>query len=202
MRRSIWLLAKESCRNLILGWVASDQIFVALMRFDGSWPDFDERSNRTFRKLVVMSASSAAGSGFFENYLPHLLTLAAITASKAFDQELRQRRVSLPVWRVMAVLLERPGETVTGLAERCLLQQPTMTKLLDRMERDGVVRRRADGQDRRVVRVSLTTEGAALAATLVQAAKHHEAALLARHPQAATIKDGLRSIVAEHRRLK
>jgi DNA-binding MarR family transcriptional regulator len=149
-----------------------------------------------------MSASSAAGSGFFENYLPHLLTLAAIAASKAFDQELRERGVSLPVWRVMAVLLERPGETVTGLAKRCLLQQPTMTKLLDRMERDRVVQRSPDRQDHRVVRLSLTTEGADLAATLVEAAKHHEAALLARHPQAATIKEGLRSVAAEHGRAK
>jgi DNA-binding MarR family transcriptional regulator len=102
----------------------------------------------------------------------------------------------------MAVLFEHPGETVTGLAKRCLLRQPTMTKLLDRMESDHVIRRSPDRQDHRVVRISLTNEGATLAATLVEAAKHHEAALLARHPQAATIKEGLRSIVAEHGRLK
>jgi MarR family transcriptional regulator, organic hydroperoxide resistance regulator len=145
-----------------------------------------------------MSASSVAGSGFFDNYLPHLLTVAAIAASRAFDQELRERGVSMLEWRVMAVLLERPGESVTGLAKRCLLQQPTMTKLLDRMETDHVVRRSPDRQDHRVVRVSLTSEGATVAALLVEAAKHHEAALLARHPQAGAIKEGLRSIIAEH----
>jgi MarR family transcriptional regulator, organic hydroperoxide resistance regulator len=149
-----------------------------------------------------MSASSVAGSGFFDNYLPHLLTVAAIAASRAFDQELRERGISLPVWRVMAVLLECPGETVTGLAKRCLLQQPTMTKLLDRMESDRLVRRSPDKQDQRVVRVSLTKEGATLATTLVEAAKHHEAELLARYPQVAAIKEGLRSMLAEHGRLK
>jgi DNA-binding MarR family transcriptional regulator len=149
-----------------------------------------------------MPASPDSTVGFFENYLPHLLTLAVIATSGAFNRELRERGVSLPVWRVMAVLLERPGETVTGLAKRCLLQQPTMTKLLDRMESDHVVQRSPDRQDQRVVRVTLTKEGATLAATLVEAAKHHEAALLARHPQAAAVKEGLRSIVAEHGRLK
>jgi DNA-binding MarR family transcriptional regulator len=149
-----------------------------------------------------MPASPDSAVAFFENYLPHLLTLAAIATSRAFDHELRERGVSLPVWRVMAVLLERPGETVTGLAKRCLLQQPTMTKLLDRMESDHVVQRSPDRQDHRIVRVSLTKEGTTLAATLVEAAKHHEAALLARHPQAAAVKEGLRSIVAEHGRLK
>ena len=149
-----------------------------------------------------MPASPDSAIGFFENYLPHLLTLAAIATSRAFDHELRERGVSLPVWRVMAVLVERPGETVTGLAKRCLLQQPTMTKLLDRMESDHLVRRSPDRQDQRVVRVSLTKEGATLATTLVEAAKHHEAELLARYPQVAAIKEGLRSMVAEHGRLK
>jgi MarR family transcriptional regulator, organic hydroperoxide resistance regulator len=106
-----------------------------------------------------MPASPDSAVGFFENYLPHLLTLAAIATSRAFDHELRERGVSLPVWRVMAVLFERPGETVTGLAKRCLLQQPTMTKLLDRMESDRLVRRSPDKQDQRVVRVSLTKKG-------------------------------------------
>jgi MarR family transcriptional regulator, organic hydroperoxide resistance regulator len=160
----------------------------------------DKKSRWNVWKPVIMPASPDSAVGFFENYLPHLLTLAAIATSRAFDHKLRERGVSLPVWRVMAVLVERPGETVTGLAKRCLLQQPTMTKLLDRMESDRLVRRSPDRQDHRVVRVSLTSEGATVAALLVEAAKHHETALLARHPQAGAIKDGLRSIVAEHGR--
>jgi DNA-binding MarR family transcriptional regulator len=148
-----------------------------------------------------MSASPAAGSDFLNNYLPHLLTLAAIAASRAFDQELREGGISLPVWRVMAVLLDRPGETVTGLARRCLLQQPTATKLIDRLERDQLVQRRPDHRDHRVVRVSLTSKGSTLAASLVAAAKQHEAALLTRHPQAEALKNGLRSIIAEDVRL-
>ena len=145
-----------------------------------------------------MSSLPEPGSGFFDNYLPHLLTLAAAATSKAFDRELRKRRVSVLDWRVLAVLLERPGEKVTDLAKRCLLQQPTTTKLVGRMERDHLVQRTPDERDHRVVHVTLTREGAALAAALVAAAKQHEAALLARHPQAEAIKKGLRNIVAEH----
>jgi MarR family transcriptional regulator, organic hydroperoxide resistance regulator len=104
-----------------------------------------------------MSASSASGGDFFENFLPHLLTVAAAATSKAFDRKLREHGVSVPVWRVLAVLVEHSGETVSGLAKKCLLQQPTTSKLVDRMVRDRLVRRWSDDRDHRVVRVRVCT---------------------------------------------
>ena len=110
----------------------------------------------------------------------------------------------MPVWRVLASLVGSTGETVTGLAEACLLQQPTMTKLLDRMVRDGLVKRTQDTRDRRVVRVALTARGDVMAADLVQAAKLHEAEVLARHPEAEAmaIKTLLRAIMNRQPRLR
>jgi MarR family transcriptional regulator, organic hydroperoxide resistance regulator len=138
------------------------------------------------------------GDGFIDNSLPYLLTVAALAASGGLHQELSRRGVSVPVWRVLAVLLERPGETVTNLSKRCLLQQPTMSKLLDRLEKDRLILRSPDQQDRRVVRVSLTNEGRTLATALVETAKQHDAALMARLSQGDVIKDGLRRLVAAH----
>jgi len=138
------------------------------------------------------------GDGFIDNSLPYLLTLAAETASNDLNQQLSRRGVSVPVWRVLAVLFERPSETVTNLSKRCLLQQPTMSKLLDRMIRDRLILRRPDHLDRRVVRVSLTIEGRTLAMALVEIAGQHEAALLAGLPRADVIKDGLRRLIAAH----
>ncbi len=60
-------------------------------------------------------------------FLPDLLARAAHVVVQGFAAELRARGASLPVWRVLAALLAEPGETVSGLAEACLLQQPTMT---------------------------------------------------------------------------
>ena len=118
--------------------------------------------------------------------------------SSEFHDLLRRKGISVPVWRVLASLVGSQGETVTGLAETCLLQQPTMTKLLDRMVRDGLVKRMQDTRDRRVVRVALTTRGEVMATELVQLARQHEAEVLARHPEAEAmaIKSLLRGIVA------
>ena len=141
-------------------------------------------------------AEAADGRDRAREFLPHLLARAADAVVQGFAEELRGRGVGLPVWRVLAALSARPGETVGGLAEACLLQQPTTTKLLDRMERDGLVTREQDPRDRRVVRLALTPEGEGKAAELLAVAESYEAEVLARHPQAEGTKAVLRDIIA------
>ena len=136
-----------------------------------------------------MCPLDASDHGAAERLLADLLADAAFVVVQGFADELRGRGASLPVWRVLAALSARPGETVTGLAEACLLQQPTMTKLLDRMVRDGLVARTQDARDRRVVRLALTPEGEA------KAAGRYETKVLARHPQAEGIKAVLRDTI-------
>jgi MarR family transcriptional regulator, organic hydroperoxide resistance regulator len=138
------------------------------------------------------------GTGHFvEDYLLYLLSRVSHVLSSEFHNQLRRRSVGVPVWRVLASLSGSKGETVTGLAEVCLLQQPTMTKLLDRMVRDGMVTRSQDARDRRVVRVALTPKGEALAGELIAAARKHEATVLARFPEmeAMDMKGVLRSVL-------
>ena len=167
-----------------------------------------ENWRRPFPDVMLQGQPPARPAGessgrFIDDYLLYLMARASHLVSSEFHQELRRRGVSVPVWRVLASLVGSPaGETVTGLAEVCLLQQPTMTKLLDRMVRDGLVRRSQDGRDRRVVRVDLTPKGEVMAMDLVKAAKQHEATLLDRHPEAeqVALKDLMRAIMARHTR--
>lgn len=137
---------------------------------------------------------------FIDTYLLYLLARASHQISSEFHTQLRRRGVSIPVWRVLGSLLGSDGETVTGLAETCLLLQPTMTKLLDRMVRDGLVKRAPDLRDRRVVRIILTPRGEALAEELAAAARLHEAEVMARHPdtEGIAIKSLLRAILDRH----
>lgn len=141
-----------------------------------------------------------SGVRFIDDYLVYLLARAAHQVSSEFHEQLRRRGISVAVWRVLSGLLGSEGETVTGLAELCLLQQPTMTKLLDRMARQGLVVRSPDPRDRRVVRVALTEDGRLMADELALAARMHEADVLARHPpaEAEAMKSLLRAILARH----
>src|SRR3954468_11661905 len=117
------------------------------------------------------SAGNPPADRFVDDYLLYLLARASHLISAEFHEQLRRRGISVPVWRVLASLVGSAGETVTGLAETCLLQQPTMTKLLDRMVRDGLVKRTQDSRDRRVVRIALTPRGETMVGELVVIAR-------------------------------
>ncbi len=148
------------------------------------------------------SAGKVPQARFIDDYLLYLLARASHAISAEFHEQLRRRGVSVPVWRVLASLVGGDGETVTGLAAVCLLQQPTMTKLLDRMVRDGLVQRAQDAQDRRVVRIRLTSRGEDMVANLLEVARQHEAEVLARHDlvDGDPLKELLRGLIARHAR--
>jgi DNA-binding MarR family transcriptional regulator len=61
--------------------------------------------------------------------------------------------------------IERHGPIALGeLAEHERVAPPSITKVVTKLEAAGLIARTADAGDRRVVRVSLTTEGAGLLA--------------------------------------
>ncbi|MGI9097785.1 MAG: MarR family winged helix-turn-helix transcriptional regulator [Solirubrobacteraceae bacterium] len=61
-------------------------------------------------------------------------------------------------------LLDEQPMAVCQLAEAAGIAQPTATRMLARLVRDGVLRRRADAGDRRVRLIELTADGQTLVA--------------------------------------
>src|SRR5688572_20591540 len=79
--------------------------------------------------------------------------------------ELRRQlesRITLARFDLLASLFREDGQTLAGISRALLVTAGNVTGLVDRAERDGVVERRPDPADRRVVRVWLTAEGRAL----------------------------------------
>lgn len=70
--------------------------------------------------------------------------------------------LSLTLLRVLAILRDRTP-TMSELAAYLGLDRSTVTGLVDRAVRRGLLRKEADGQDRRSSRVALTEAGHALA---------------------------------------
>ena len=62
-------------------------------------------------------------------------------------------------WTVLMCLWEDDGLSFTELGKRLCFDHPTITGVVDRMEREKLVRRRRDHIDRRVVKVFLTQKG-------------------------------------------
>jgi DNA-binding MarR family transcriptional regulator len=67
--------------------------------------------------------------------------------------------LSASQYAVLLLLDGVEGWRLTDLSERLLLDKSTVTRLVDRLEQAGLVRRMADHADRRVQRVLLTEPG-------------------------------------------
>jgi DNA-binding MarR family transcriptional regulator len=67
--------------------------------------------------------------------------------------------LTYPQYLVLLVLWERDGASVRTLCERLYLDSGTLTPLLTRMEKAGLVRRARSKDDARVVDVHLTAAG-------------------------------------------
>lgn len=131
---------------------------------------------------MARSADSLPGTGapgFVEDYLAYLLARASHRVSAGFHAEVAACGLSVPEWRVLASLAGGKERHVGELSDIVLAQQPTLTKLLGRMETQGLVQRRTGTQDRRKTKVSLTTQGQKLVTPLLERARAHEARVLA-----------------------
>lgn len=71
----------------------------------------------------------------------------------------------------LVMLFEEDGLTQAELCRRINVEQPTMANTLERMERDGLVKRKADSDDRRRAHVFLTTRAKDIQAQVMEAAR-------------------------------
>lgn len=82
------------------------------------------------------------------------------------DQRARQHGTTSAQWGVMTRLYRQEGLNQAALAEQMGLQPISLARLLDRLQGQGLVERRADPADRRAYRLHLTPPGLALVGEL------------------------------------
>lgn len=91
--------------------------------------------------------------------LAHQLSRAERLLSGWMSALLQREQCTLEEWRVLKILSDGQGHTMTEIAEFALLPAPTLSKLMDRMVSAVLVYRRADDQDRRRVLAYLAEDG-------------------------------------------
>ena len=106
-------------------------------------------------------------AGLRDAPLGRLVVIAGHLSSQRWNRYLAERHALTPAGMVTLMALQNHGElTHRAVADRCFVRPATLTGVVDTLERDGLVERRRDGTDRRVVRLALTAAGRALAEEL------------------------------------
>jgi DNA-binding MarR family transcriptional regulator len=110
---------------------------------------------------------------------PRLLAAVERKVSGRLSAALQSAGSSIEQWRILSLLADNRGHTMTELAEYALLPAPTLTKVVDRMVAANLVHRRVDENDRRRVMALLTPRGRTVYRSLQHAVAHEESELFA-----------------------
>jgi MarR family transcriptional regulator for hemolysin len=101
-----------------------------------------------------------------EQTLGRLLYLAHRAVHDELDRRLHEHGASLWNWVLLREAANADGASQRELAELMRIEPPTLVRHLDKLAEEGLVERRPDSADRRVVRVVVTDAGHARLAEL------------------------------------
>lgn len=105
-----------------------------------------------------------------EDCISFLVGKAAQQVTRDMRELLEPHGVTPIQYAALSVLWEEDGQSGARIGQRLLLDSASVTGVLDRLEKAGLVRRlRGAGGDRRVNRIELTAAGRALEAPLTEA---------------------------------
>lgn len=94
-----------------------------------------------------------------EAFLNILRTCSMLTAQS--NRVLREKGLAEPSYNILRILRGAGAEGRCGfeIADQLVAQVPDMTRLIDRLEKLGLLERKRVDQDRRLVRCFITAEG-------------------------------------------
>ena len=94
-----------------------------------------------------------------DNQLCFRLYTASRLVTQAYHPLLSGHGLTYPQYLVLLVLWEKDGQPVNDIAKRLFLETNTVTPLLQRMEKEGILTRKKGEKDARQMIVSLTRKG-------------------------------------------
>lgn len=109
-----------------------------------------------------------------DQFLPYLLNRVMGRMNQLLAERLKRHGISFQEWRVLLVLANKGPRTIRTLSEDTIIPHSTLSRMLDRMQRDGLVVRAVSETDARTVTVAVTGAGAELFAAI----RHHGLAVL------------------------
>jgi len=103
------------------------------------------------------ATTGPADAGFaLEEYFLYNLVRTAATYNEEMAKALKRFRLDTMKWRILMLLNDQSPSSVGELARRSVTKMPTLTRVLIRMEDEGLIVRQADAGDKRFVQVTMT----------------------------------------------
>jgi DNA-binding MarR family transcriptional regulator len=130
-------------------------------------------------------------------HVGYWLRFVSNQVSHAFRLKLAERKVSVAEWVVMRELYDSDAMAPSVLAEKIGMTRGAISKISDRLEAKGLVKRAAGGEDRRYQALVLTLKGRSLVPKLAALADINDGEFFGHltEAEAERIKETMRDIV-------
>lgn len=109
--------------------------------------------------------------------LQSLLAEASRHATADLERALGHEGLPVECWRVLEVLADESGRSMSALAEAVSMKLPSLSKLIDRMVAQALVQRAPDPHDHRRVLVYVSDVGLAKVRGLRSSVQRHRSSL-------------------------
>ena len=106
--------------------------------------------------------------------MPYLLARLGVRMGSLFSQRIAAYDLTLPMYRVLAALSERPDQMLGELSAMTTVELSTMSRLVGTMATRGLVSRHRPPGNERTVQINLTARGVEMAELLRKEAEHYE----------------------------
>jgi DNA-binding MarR family transcriptional regulator len=114
-----------------------------------------------------------------ERFLPYRLSVLSNTVSGRISRAYAgQFGLSIPEWRVIAVLARFPGLSAGEVGDRTAMDKVMVSRAIAKLLKDGRISRKSAADDRRAVQLALSPKGRAIYAKVVPVARGIEAQLV------------------------
>src|ERR1700730_16406244 len=114
------------------------------------------------------------GGPWLDGFFPYRLYRASKKLQLRLQTRLRALRMSSSQWRVISVLKAYGALSIGEIVEATLMEQPTISRVVARLEKNGLVARRPSTRDSRMALISLTTAGVEVFKQIIPAAMRHQ----------------------------
>lgn len=114
-----------------------------------------------------------------DKFLPYQLAVLASRTSRSLAQiYTRDFGISIPEWRVLAHLSMSDNVSIRDINTRVDMDKSKVTRAVQRLEAANLVEKQQNGQDKRLIVLTLTEEGRNLMASLAPKADSFAEAML------------------------
>jgi DNA-binding MarR family transcriptional regulator len=111
------------------------------------------------RAMTTADRAAPSPAYSIEAAMPYLLNRIVNRLNRLLVEQLKAQGMTFRDWRVLAFLAATERRTIVELAEYSVIPHSTLSRLLDRMERNGLVKRSSAPHDLRAVALTLTAAG-------------------------------------------